>query len=196
LGVKANRIILIGGSAGGHLALLTGYTPNHPKFDPPDLTGDTSVHSVISYYGPPDLNAQFDRFNELPGLTGKTSRERAIMAYLEARFGFETFPVHSLLPEFLGGTPAEVPELYELGSPINHIGPHCPPTLLLQGAHDFSGAAPEVRKLHKALLNLGCSSILLELPDTDHGFDLYKPSWSPAAQAATYVTERFLASLI
>jgi len=196
LGVKANRIILIGGSAGGHLALLTGYTPNHPKFDPPDLTGDTSVHSVISYYGPPDLNAQFDRFNELPGLTGKTSRERAIMAYLEARFGFETIPVHSLLPEFLGGTPAEVPELYELGSPINHIGPHCPPTLLLQGAHDFSGAAPEVQKLHKALLNLGCSSILLELPDTDHGFDLYKPSWSPAAQAATYVTERFLASLI
>jgi acetyl esterase/lipase len=66
----------------------------------------------------------------------------------------------------------------------------------LQGSHDFSGTAPEVLRLHQALCETGCRSIYLELPDTDHGFDLYKPKGSPAAQAATYITERFLRSLI
>jgi acetyl esterase/lipase len=196
LGTNPQRTILMGGSAGGHLALLAAYTPNHPRLDPADVHEDTSVHGVISYYGPPDLWAQFDRFRELPGLTGENKLERTFMTTLEARFGFEVIPVHSLLPNFLGGTPEDIPELYILGSPIKQIGRYCPATLLLQGAHDFSGVAPEVRKLYLALKELGCPVFLLELPDTEHGFDLYKPKWSPAAQAATYVTERFLASLI
>lgn len=196
LGIRSERIILMGGSAGGHLALLAGYTPNHPKFDPPDLANDTSVYGVVSYYGPPNLRAQFERFAELPGLTGRTRVERIFMNYLETRFGFEPLSVHSLLPKLLGGTPAEVPELYDLGSPDSHIGTHCPPTLLLQGLHDFSGAAPEVSTLHHALRSVRCAAYLLELPDTEHGFDLYRPQWSPAAQSATYVTDRFLAALI
>ena len=195
LGVDAGRIVLCGGSAGGQLALLAAYTPNHPRLDPADVTGDTSVRGVISYYGPADLLAQYERFNELPGLTERTAFERMVMRALEVRFGFAVIPVHGLLPGFLGGTPAEVPELYALGSPCNHFGSHCPPTLLLQGTHDFSGAAPQVRRLQAALNKAGCTSFLLELPGADHGFDLYKPRWSPAAQAATYVTERFLASL-
>jgi acetyl esterase/lipase len=196
VGINPKRTILMGGSAGGHLALLAAYTPNHPRLDPADIHNDTSVHSVISYYGPPDLWAQFARFRELPGLTGKNKLERTFMTALEARFGFEVIPVHSLLPNFLGGTPSEIPDLYDLGSPIKQIGRKCPATLLLQGAHDFSGAALEVRKLYQALRNLDCPAFLLELPDTEHGFDLYKPKWSPAAQAATYITERFLASLV
>jgi acetyl esterase/lipase len=196
LGLDTERIVLCGGSAGGQLALLAAYTPNHPQLDPPHLTGDTSVCAVISFYGPADLTAQFDRFAELPALTERTRFERMVMRYLEARFGFAVVPVHSLLPGFLGGNPSQVPELYDLGSPCSHLGRHCPPTLLLQGTHDFSGAAPQVRKLQAALKDLARPSFLFELPSTEHGFDLYKPRWSPAAQAATYVTERFLRSLL
>jgi acetyl esterase/lipase len=194
MGFDPNSIVLMGGSAGGHLALLAGYTPNHSLLDPRDVTGDTSVCAVVSYYGPPDLAAQYDRFNELPGLTGKTKFERAFMTYLVARFGFKPVPVPQLLSEFLGGTPSQFPDLYALGSASNHIGQVCPPTLLLQGAHDFSGVALEVWKLYTALRQAGQTAFWLELPDTEHGFDLYKPQWSPAAQAATYVTERFLAT--
>jgi hypothetical protein len=64
--------------------------------------------------------------------------------------------------------------------------------LLLQGLHDFSGAVPQVRKMQAALSSSGCRTFLFELPDTEHGFDLFKPRWSPAAIAATYVTKGFL----
>ena len=195
LKIDPNHIVLMGGSAGGQLALLAAYTPNHALLDPQDITSDTSVCAVVSYYGPPDLVAQFKRFNELPALNGSSKFERKFMSYLEYRFGFQPIPIHDLLPNFLGGSPSQIPDLYALGSPSQHIGLHCPPTLLLQGTHDFSGAAPEVRKLYEALKQAGQTVYLLELPDSDHGFDLYKPYWSPAAQAATYVTERFLAAI-
>jgi acetyl esterase/lipase len=196
LKVHSDRVVLMGGSAGGHLALLAAYTAGNPRFDPPDLSESTSVCAVVSYYGPTDLRAQFDRFSELPGLVGERRLERMFMTYLEKRTGFQVIPVHILLPSLLGGTPTEVSELYELASPSKHVSGSCPPTLLLQGSHDFSGAAPQVFMLHKSLLKAGALSYLLELPGTEHGFDLYKPRWSPAAQAATYVTERFLASVL
>lgn len=194
--VRADRIVLMGGSAGGHLALLAAYTPNRPETDADNSASDTSVRGVVSYYGPPDLLSLYHRFVEMPNLTGETARERGFMNYLEARFGFEVVPVHNLIPNLLGGTPDQLPELYRLGSPITHVGHHCPPTLLLQGEHDFSGIAPDVRRLHEALLRAGCQSVYFQLPNTEHGFDLYKPRWSPPAQAATYVTERFLGSLV
>jgi acetyl esterase/lipase len=68
--------------------------------------------------------------------------------------------------------------------------------LLLQGAHDMGGMAPDVRRLHRALRQAGATSVYVEFPNTEHGFDLFFPKWSPAAQAATYDTERFLALMV
>jgi acetyl esterase/lipase len=189
---RKDRIVLMGGSAGGHLALLAAYTPDHPVLDPPDAACSTEVRAVVSYYGPTDLEAQFRSFEELPGLEGSTRFERWMMKYLESRVGFEVIPVHRLLPAAMGGEPSEAPDLYELASPLNHISQHCPPTLLLQGSHDFSGVASDVRHMHQALRSSGCTAFLFELPDTEHGFDLFRPRWSPAAIAATNVTCYFL----
>lgn len=193
--VNPERVVLMGGSAGGHLALLAAYTPNDPLFQTGLSLEDTTVQGVVSYYGPPDLFDQYDRFNELPSLRADSRFERWFTRVLESRFGFEAIPVDQLLPNLLGGSPDEVEENYRAGSPTTHIGKHCPPTLLVQGRHDFSGNREAVRRFHVALMDTGVQSILFELPDTEHGFDLYKPSWSPAAQAGTYVTERFLVSL-
>jgi len=195
-GIRSERVLLGGGSAGGQLALLAAFLAARPDHVPAGSERPIPVDGVISWYGPPDLRAQYERFLELPGLTGGSRFERWFMDRLEARFGFDVIPVHGLLPSLLGGTPDEVPELYAWGSPIEHVGPGCPATLLLQGEHDFSGAAPEARRLQQALLGAGCRTVLFELPESEHGFDLYRPRWSPAAQAAAYVTDRFLASLL
>ena len=57
-GVNPEKIVLGGGSAGGHLALLAGYAPQHPDLTPDDLKStNLSVCGVISYYGPTDLLA-------------------------------------------------------------------------------------------------------------------------------------------
>ncbi|RLC78559.1 MAG: alpha/beta hydrolase [Chloroflexi bacterium] len=204
-GVNPERIVLMGGSAGGHLSLLAAYTPNHPELQPADVETDTSVRAVVSYYGPPDLRATHDHFQAYSDLlTGKTRLERMIIANLELFYhrirllppeGKVVSPAN-VLPGLLGGAPDDVPELYRLGSPINHIGPHCPPTLLLQGDHDLAGMLPDVRRLHRALREAGVASVYVEFPDTDHAFDLILPKWAPTAQAATYDTERFLALMV
>ena len=99
-------------------------------------------------------------------------------------------------PALLGGRLHQVPDRYRLASPIHHACFDCPPTLLVQGGHDFSGLAPDVRRLHQRLMACGCTSVYLELPETEHGFDLFWPRWSAPAQVAMYELERFLAAML
>ena len=57
-GISPDRVALMGASAGGHVALLAAYTPNHSRLTPEELRGvDTSVMAMVSYYGVPDLRA-------------------------------------------------------------------------------------------------------------------------------------------
>jgi acetyl esterase/lipase len=94
-----------------------------------------------------------------------------------------------------GGSPEEVPEAYLLFSPIEHVGPHCPPTLLLQGEHDCIVPVEGARSLNEKLRAAGTPVIYVEYPLTEHAFDLILPQISLPAQAALYETERFLALL-
>ena len=93
----------------------------------------------------------------------------------------------------LGGGPHEVPAMYELGSPISHAGAGSPPTLFLYGGHDSTTSAEAARSLHRKLAEKGVPVIYLEFPQTEHAFDIILPRFSPAAQAALYDTDRFLA---
>jgi len=192
--VDPDKIVLMGGSAGAHLALLAAYAPQHPGLEPQAGEGDASVAGVVSYYGPPDLENLAQNLQELPNLVGKSPPKRGFKSFLEWVTGFEAVPVHEMLPNFLGAAP-EDSELYRLASPIQHAGDHCPPTLLLQSEHDLSGMAPDVHRLYTTLKNEGVPVIYFEAADTEHGFDLVLPQLSPSAQAATYVTERFLARI-
>ncbi|MDY7078101.1 MAG: alpha/beta hydrolase [Chloroflexota bacterium] len=205
-GVNPERVVLVGGSAGGQLSLLAAYTPNLPELEPGDVEADTSVRAVVSYYGLPDLRASYDYFQTSSASVpaGETRLGRLLAKSIECLLHrARILPPYGklvdhvgMLPSLLGGTPDEAPELYHLGSPINHVGPHCPPTLLLQGAHDTIGMLPDVHRLHRALRRAGATAVYVEFPDTDHAFDLILPKWAPVAQAATYDTERFLALMI
>jgi acetyl esterase/lipase len=203
-GVDPERIVLMGGSAGAHLALLAAYTPNHPAFQPASDAGDTSVRGVVAFYPPVDFLTM-----SLQGGHGAPSAhsflDKAASAMLDRLFllhaedieakvgrkvGFDNF-----VTALLGGSADEIPEIYRLLSPIYHVGGHCPPTLLLHGSDDVFGLTPGVRRLYRALQETDVPAILVEFPHTDHGFDLILPQVSPVARAATQDVARFLALL-
>ena len=60
LQIQPDRIVLAGGSAGGHLALLAAYAPDDPTLTPAELAGsDPRVCAVVSLYGQADLAAHY-----------------------------------------------------------------------------------------------------------------------------------------
>ncbi len=202
-GVDPARVVLIGASAGGHLSLLAGYTPNDPAFQPDGSAIDTSVRGVVSFYGPADF---VDMYQGLELVRARMARRKRIRPYgvlvesLLQRTGLTPAdrPIEdasNYIAELLGADPEREPELYRQLSPVSRVGPHCPPTLLLQGTTDIFGMGPSVQRLHQALQAAGVPSVLVEFPRTDHAFDLVLPQVSPAAQAAVYDVERFLALL-
>ena len=203
-GVNPERIVLIGGSAGGHLALLAAYTPNDAALQPDGSTVDTSVRAVVSFYGPADfldVHEDVER-NRLRLIRRKRIRPYgALVETLLQRGGVVApgTPIESAgnyVVHLLGAEPSERPDLYEQLSPSGRVGPHCPPTLLLQGTADIFGMSRSVRRLHQLLQTAGVPSVLVEFPNSDHAFDLVLPRISPAAQAATYDVERFLALMV
>ncbi len=190
-GVNPAKIVLGGGSAGGHLALLAGYTPQHPELTPDDLkSADLSVCGVISHYGPTDLLAVYQHTNQyrlvdLPPVPIGTQLDSKMRTRNAGR-----------LDILLGGHPEDAPDMYQLASPITHVHPGCPPTLLIQGNHDVVCPVDATYALHTKLVEAGVPAINVIFPATAHGFDLLFPQVNPAAQSALYDVDRFLALLL
>jgi len=71
-GIDSNRIALIGGSAGGHLAMMAGYDSNR------NVNGclsesDGKVNAIVNFYGPVDLTTSYARERpEVTNFLGKT----------------------------------------------------------------------------------------------------------------------------
>lgn len=207
-GVDPHRIVLGGGSAGAHLALLTAYTNNDPPFTPNELKGTgLSVCAVISLYGPDDLEAHYYHTNQhlttrsTPGRPPTKKGPSKIPDWMIKRMGEDyhrlgfdkDFKTAGSLAPLMGGHPDECPETYALFSPNKHVHPHCPPTLLIHGEHDLMAPIKTTRLLHQRLLEEGVRSVLHIFPQTDHAFDLVLPQISPSAHSAFYDVERFLA---
>jgi acetyl esterase/lipase len=205
LGLDPEGIVLMGGSAGGHLALLAAYTPNHLGFKPTPTSNDTSVRAVVAFYPAVDFRELYHQINKQKSGTrslldkmadGLFNRIFEMPSNPQNNWGKDGSELENYLVDMLGGNPDELPEVYDLLSPIQHIRKDCPPTLLLQGGEDVFGLAPQVRRFNHALLEAGVPVIFFEYPHTEHGFDLVLPQISPVAQAATLDVERFLALLV
>ncbi len=72
----------------------------------------------------------------------------------------------------LGKTRDEVPDLYELASPITHADPKDPPFLILHGTADKTVPVEQSEILAAALKKAGVEHELVLVPDAPHTFDL------------------------
>jgi acetyl esterase/lipase len=207
-GINPQRIVVGGGSAGGHLALLAAYAPDHPELSAEDVpNADLSVCGVIAEYSPANLAACYYHTNQHkiprrgsgrsraapPVASALAARMKAGMGDQYARLGFDKGLEAGSFVKLLGGDPDELPEIYALFSPLSHVHPGCPATLLIQGEDDLITPLGASLNLYNKLVRAGTPAVLVILPQTDHGFDLLLPAISPGAQAALYDVERFLA---
>jgi acetyl esterase/lipase len=203
-GASPQRIVVGGGSAGGQLAMLAAYAPDHPELTPDELRGqDLAVRGVVSEYGPSDLSACYYHTRQDKIVTEDKPRPAAAPpAFLKKLMGdnfkrlrFDKAMNAGSLKTLLGGSPQEVPQLYDLYSPACHVHPGCPPTLLIQGEDDLITPVDATQELYQKLVAAGVPAVNIIYPHTEHGFDLALPAVSPTAQSAFYEIDRFLALL-
>lgn len=128
----------------------------------------TPIRAVVNYYGPVDLAAGY--------------QDPPVPDPIDTR---------AVLEAFLGGSPQQVPEQYELASPIHYIKPNLPPTLLIYGSRDHVVEAKYGQQLLDRLQASGNTAVLLEIPWAEHAFDAVFSGVSN--QLALYYTGRFLA---
>jgi acetyl esterase/lipase len=187
-GVDPEKIVLGGGSAGAHIALLAGYTPEHPELTPEELKGaDLSVCGMLTYYPPTDLVAGAKRYNynrKPPVPLGTKVDPKNPMLYA------------GRLDILLGGYPEDVPDMYQLACPTTHVHHGSPPTLSLRGARDCLNPVEGNQELYAKLVESGVPAIDVVYPWTEHAFDLLLPQVNPAAQSALYDVDRFLALMV
>jgi len=203
LGIDPGRIVLAGGSSGGHLALLAGHSDADPRLTPPDLVGaDLGVAGVASLYGQVGLDTLYEHTDQHklddPQPDWSAPPSRALVRLFgrdAARLRLQFMPYGGRCDWLTGGTPSEVPDRYAQVSALTYVEADGPPTLLVHGTHDEMAPVGAVRLLEHRLWEAGVPVTAVYLPHTDHMFDLVGTRWSPAARIAVHVLERFVAGL-
>ena len=145
-GYDPNRIALIGGSAGAHLAMLAGYGWKNTRTDGDNPNSSANVHrvkAVVNIYGPADLTTEYAR------------NQRLVNA-------------------FIGHTYNEKPELYREASPITYLNSSCPPTLILHGTSDTLVPVSQSDTLKSRLDALGVPCEYYRVPLWPHAMDIAK----------------------
>jgi len=160
LGIDSTRIVLLGRSAGGQLALNSAYT----KADP-------SIKGVVALYAPSDQQWGWEH----------PTNPRVYDSYAALR-------------TFLNGEPSQIPAAYKAASPINFVGAHTVPTLLIHGAMDPLVSIQQSQRLDSALAAARRPHYLVKLPWATHGCDYVFNG--PCGQLSTYAIDRFLRAVM
>lgn len=149
-GIDTSRIVLTGGSAGGHLALITGMLPPHSLFDracpSPENTrwvgGDAPalrVAAIVNWFGITDVADL---------LEGANTKHYAV--------------------EWFGGLENRK-ELARQVSPITYVRDGLPPVITIHGDEDNVVPYSHAVRLHAALEKAGVPNKLITVPRGKHG---------------------------
>jgi acetyl esterase/lipase len=147
--VDPARVVLVGESAGGSLALVAGYA-----------AGTDAIQSSCPAVGPPLVPAGVFAISPTADLEGI----------------WEDGSIHDLsgtrFPEsYIGGTPAQVPERYAAAEPFRLLRADLPPTIMLAGELDRFVHVDRQTSTADRIRAAGAQVELLVAPFASHGFD-------------------------
>jgi len=138
------RIGVTGESAGGHLALFAGLTPDVPELEGSGSNLDQSsrVACVVNYYGPADFTKSYGK----------------------------SVDAAEVLPLFLGGDLDHEREAHRRASPLNWVTPRAAPVLTIHGTADPYVAYEQAVWITERLQNAGVEAELETIQGGGHGF--------------------------
>lgn len=140
--IDRNKIAVIGGSAGGHLSMMLGYTSDIDEFNvAEDSLYSPNVQAIVDLYGPYDLTTEYAR-------------------------------KQSSVINLIGKTFSEAPDLYKKASPKTYITEDDPPTLIFQGTIDELVPVAQSDSLTKHLEAVGVEVDYHRLEGWPHTMDL------------------------
>ncbi len=139
-----DRICLIGGSAGSHLAMLAAYGWKKqvtPSDTIQQVVEKHKIKAVVEIYGPTDFTTEYARNH--PTITG--------------------FMAHSY---------QEAPQLYVEASPITYVTKDSPTTLILHGTRDMLVPISQAELLKHKMDSLGVVNVYCPVPGWPHSMDI------------------------
>jgi acetyl esterase len=145
-GIDASKIVVVGESAGGNLALVAAYSAGTAKV-PSSCGGEPAPPAAVVAISPTA---------DLAGMWQDASLSLDGVVFPEA---------------YVGGTPAQFPDRYAQASPMWLIRKDVPPTLILAGAIDHLVHLERTTIVSDQLRSAGADSTLVVVPFADHGFD-------------------------
>ena len=164
-GVDADRIGLLGDSAGGYVVQMAGATNGEKNWDVGDFKEVSSdVQAVVSIYGISDLTT----IGEGIGNENVHASAAVTEALLLNGPAFK---------DFAGASVNADPQKAKAASPIGHVDGTEPPFLLMHGSGDKVVSPLQSKKMFEALLNKKVEAEYVLVRGAEHG-DLpwYQPS--------------------
>ncbi|MCU4675268.1 alpha/beta hydrolase [Catenovulum sp. 2E275] len=156
-----NKLAIGGGSSGGHMAALLGFSGSTGHFidasNPLQKTFNTKVNAII----------------DMDGVVGLTTPEALEYENKKGK--------NSAMGLWLGASYQDDKKLWEQASPLLYINEHSPALLFISSGQMRFAAGYQQAKAKLEVLNIATEFYLVQQPQTIHTFWLFEPWLSKTA---------------
>lgn len=188
--LDTDRLVVVGGSAGGYLTMMTG------------CAVEPRPAALVSYYGYGDIDGPWltqpsEHYRTTRPLFAEAEARRGVGGAVvtngggpcgEARRNFYFFcRQNGLWPrEVTGWEPAREPDEFTPYCPIRNLDTRYPPLLLIHGTADTDVPADKSVEMARALRERGLAHELILIPDAEHGLGGGDPALVKAAHERAF----------